>query len=224
MRLLVAAATSFEVDGLTDYLQREFTPQGAGRFTRKQLEVVLCITGVGTLQSVYHLQETILAFEPHFCLQLGVAGAFGHERALGSLVIVREEIMGDLGVDDLGRYRDMFEIGLIAENQAPFSGKKLVNTFQDFPFRLNLPFVTGITVNTVSGSEALIRQRAEYYEADVESMEGAAFHYVCLRRQVPFLQVRAISNYVEPRDRSRWEMKAAIDKLNEWAIGNLSAL
>jgi hypothetical protein len=36
---------------------------------------------------------------------------------------------------------------------------------------------------------------------------------------VPFAQVRAISNYVIPRDKSQWQMKDAIINLNKWLVG-----
>lgn len=223
MRLLVAAATTFELDIFKSHLHLHFRQVDEQRFCKENLEIYLCITGIGSMQTTFHLTEAIAEFNPHFCLQAGVAGAFNRDIPLGALVIVREEMLGDLGVDDLGRFRDMFEIELMHADEKPYVRKKLINTFQDFPLRMNLPYVTGITVNTVSGSEVLIGQRAEYFDGDVETMEGAAFHYVCLQKKVPFLQVRSISNYVEPRDKSKWQMKAAIEKLNEWMIANLPA-
>jgi futalosine hydrolase len=45
-------------------------------------------------------------------------------------------------------------------------------------------------------------------------MEGAALHYVCLKEKIPFLQVRAISNYITRRDRNAWRMAEAIASLN----------
>jgi futalosine hydrolase len=221
MRLLVAAATSFEIEGFNNYLHLHFEAINEHHFCKHNVEVYVCITGIGSMQTAFNLSEAIAAFNPHFCLQAGVAGTFDKERTLGSLVIVREDMLGDLGVDDNGRYRDMFEIELMNPNQKPFANKKLMNPFQDFPLRLNLPFVSGLTVNMVAGSFATIEHRSEYYDCDIETMEGAAFHYVCLKKRIPFLQVRALSNYVEPRDRNKWQMKQAIENLNEWMIENL---
>ena len=45
-------------------------------------------------------------------------------------------------------------------------------------------------------------------------MEGAALHYVCLQEKVPFIQLRAISNYVGERDKSKWKMQEAITNLH----------
>jgi len=221
MRLLVAAATTFELDIFKDHLRRHFRQVNENHFCKENLEIYVCITGIGSMQTTFNLMEAMAAFNPHFCLQAGIAGSFNREMALGSLVIVREEMLGDLGVDDQGRFRDMFEIELMNAHEKPYTNRKLINIFQDFPMKLNLPYVTGITVNTVSGSNTMVEHRAEYFDCDVETMEGAAFHYVCLKKKVPFLQIRSISNYVEPRDRSKWQLKSAIENLNEWLIANL---
>lgn len=221
MRLLVAAATTFELALFNRFLQQEFQLINENHYCRGNLEVYICITGIGMLQTTFHLTDCIASFNPHFCLQAGVAGAFNRDLPLTGLVIVREELLGDLGVEDNGKYIDMFDMGLMNAGEKPFINKKLINSFHDFPLRLNLPFVSSLTVNTVSGTAATIQFREEHYECDIESMEGAAFHYVCLMKKMPFLQVRSISNYIEPRDKSKWKMKEAIEHLNNWMIANV---
>jgi futalosine hydrolase len=47
-------------------------------------------------------------------------------------------------------------------------------------------------------------------------MEGAAFFYAANLLDVPSIQLRAISNYIEPRDRSKWEIKLALENL--WKV------
>lgn len=221
MRLLVAAATTFELEVFNRFLENEFNLINDNHYCRRNLEVMVCITGVGMMQTAFQVLDAIHRFNPHFCLQAGVAGAFNRNLSLGELVIVQEEQLGDLGAEDHDRYRDMFELGLIEGNTRPFVNKKLINTFQDFPLKLQLPFVTSLTVNTVSGNADTIKFREEHYDCDIENMEGAAFHYVCLKKNLPFLQIRSISNYVEPRDKSKWKMKEAIDNLNHWMIANV---
>ena len=55
----------------------------------------------------------------------------------------------------------------------------------------------------------------EKFSADIETMEGAAFHYVCLHQQINFLQLRSISNIVGERDKTKWKTKEAINNLND---------
>ncbi|MEM9847875.1 MAG: hypothetical protein AAF847_08290 [Bacteroidota bacterium] len=72
-----------------------------------------------------------------------------------------------------------------------------------------------MTVNKVHGYEPSIEQITSKYPVQVESMEGAAFFYAALVSETPFLQIRAISNYVEARNRDNWKLGLAIDNLNE---------
>jgi futalosine hydrolase len=46
---------------------------------------------------------------------------------------------------------------------------------------------------------------------DIESMEGAAFHYVCLQEEIPFIQLRGISNLVGDRNKNRWQIPTAME-------------
>jgi futalosine hydrolase len=49
-------------------------------------------------------------------------------------------------------------------------------------------------------------------------MEGAAFMSACLIHKVAFAQVRAVSNFVERRNRASWKMADAILNLNGAAL------
>ena len=60
------------------------------------------------------------------------------------------------------------------------------------------------------GNERSIAAISERFSPQVESMEGAAFMSACLMHQVPFAQVRAVSNIVERRNRDAWKMAEAI--------------
>ena len=47
-----------------------------------------------------------------------------------------------------------------------------------------------------------------------ESMEGAALHYTALMEIIPFVQIRALSNFTGERNKARWELKKSITNLN----------
>ena len=80
--------------------------------------------------------------------------------------------------------------------------------------KTNLQKVKGITVNTVHGNEESIAEIVNRLNPDVESMEGAAFFKVCKEFAVPCIQIRAISNNVEKRNKANWNMSLAIGNLN----------
>jgi futalosine hydrolase len=55
-------------------------------------------------------------------------------------------------------------------------------------------------------------------------MEGAVVLYVCNWLGVTCFQIRAISNFVEPRDSSQWNIPLALEKLNLTVLDVLSKL
>ena len=86
-------------------------------------------------------------------------------------------------------------------------------------FISHLPEVSGITVNTASGSEEQIKKIKVKFSPEVENMEGAAVFYVALQQAIPFAEIRSVSNFVEPRNRNNWNISLAIEKLNSTLIG-----
>jgi futalosine hydrolase len=77
--------------------------------------------------------------------------------------------------------------------------------------------VNGITVNTVHGSEDSIKEVKDEFDPAVETMEGAAF-LRCCETFKSYYQLRAVSNYVEKRDRSKWDIPLAIGNVNDFVI------
>jgi nucleoside phosphorylase len=49
-------------------------------------------------------------------------------------------------------------------------------------------------------------------------MEGAALFHACLTLGVPFLELRAVSDLVGPRDKAAWDIPGAIKVLNEHLV------
>jgi len=107
----------------------------------------------------------------------------------------------------------VFDMGL-PQIVDPYTGKNLENKHVELLRQYNLPLVKSVTINEITTRPARIEQLQQKYQPVVESMEGAAFHYVALLEKIPFIQLRAISNMVGERDKSKWKMKEAISKLN----------
>ena len=60
----------------------------------------------------------------------------------------------------------------------------------------------------------MIQFYRDTFDPVTESMEGAALHYVCLMENIPFLQIRSISNYIGERNKKKWDMNQSIYDLN----------
>jgi futalosine hydrolase len=127
---------------------------------------------------------------------------------------VTSDCVADLGAEDGDAFLTIQQLGLLGDNEFPFQRGRLVNTAPPALRGLSkLRAVSGITVNTVHGSEPSIACVVERFSPDVESMEGAGFMYACLIHGVPFAQVRAVSNVIERRNRAAWKLDVAINEL-----------
>ncbi len=198
MNLLIVAATEFEIEP----------------FTRHKNEADILITGVGIPATVYHLTQKLLTENYDFAIQAGIAGSFMNNFTLGDVVAIKQDTFADIGIEENGKMKTLFESNFLDKNKFPFSNEWLVNPDSNFE-KVALPFVNGITVNKVSDNSIQNNWALKKFGATVESMEGAAFHYVCLQQKINFLQIRSISNRVGERDKSKWELKAAIENLNK---------
>lgn len=209
MRILLVAATEAEVAPTLESLRSGFGGVA-------ELHVVgSCITGVGMLAAAYELTKALASGHWDFVLSAGIAGSFSQSISPGDCVIVESEQVADFGAEDGDSFLDAFSMDLVKANRSPYTHRLMVNPLEHPVFPIHhLPRVAGLTATKVSGDDATISERVARYGASVETMEGAAIHYVCLKEGVPFLQLRAISNYVTRRNRDSWRVPDAIAALN----------
>lgn len=224
MNLLIAAATPLEITPLLEYLQPYRVDNDGSGYKMDSLHIKICITGIGCMSTAYTLGKCLSTQSAELAIQAGIAGTFRRDIGLGSVVRIKSEMMADLGAEDKDQFTDLFEMGFLNPDGYPYFQKKLIAPALDILFLKDLPEANAITVNTVSGKRDTILKRAGKYHPDLESLEGAAFHYVCLMEKVKFVQVRSVSNYVEIRDKSKWNIPLAVKNLNEFLIRGLNKL
>jgi futalosine hydrolase len=147
-------------------------------------------------------------------VDLGVCGSFKPEIFPGSVVHVVSDRLVELGAEDGDAFLTIQEMALLGDDEFPFTGGRLVNASPPVLGPLSsMRAVNGITVNTVHGNDESIARVTKRFAPEVETMEGAAFMYACLIQDVPFAQVRAVSNVVERRNRAAWKLDEAIANL-----------
>lgn len=221
MNLLIAAATTLEIMPLLDHLHSYRVDKEERSYKKDDFSIRIVITGIGCMNAAYSLGKYLSGHKPDLAIQAGIAGAFRRNVSLGDVMLVKSDMMADLGAEDKGRFTDLFDLGFLNPDDYPFLQKRLIAPSPDTSFLKKLPEANAITVNTVSGRPETIQKWTEKYHPDLESMEGAAFHYVCLMENIRFAQIRAISNYVETRNKSQWDIPLAVKKLNEILIYGL---
>ena len=214
IKVLIASATLKE---------QQIAKQVLAQNSDKQLiELDFLVAGIGGAAATFAL--THHASKADLIILTGIAGGFDDKVKIGDVVQVDTDCFGDLGVDDNGLFRSVFDIGLVKDNEFPFEKGRIV---AENSISLPLKKVNGITVNTVSGSSAQIQKlRSAYPDVEIETMEGAYVHYVARQLKKPLLHLRGISNYVEPRNRNNWKIEESIEATNRILIdvvNNLSS-
>jgi len=217
MNILITSATLFEIEAFINHYN--FTKK-ENNFYETQINnnsFFVLISGIGQVSTTYYLSKYLKTNNFDLVLNIGICGSFNTNLHLGSVLNIVEEQFADLGINDNGVFKTFFDENFISQNQFPFSDSKLKNNFlyKSIFQNIDLNPAKSITVNTASGEAQQIDCLKQKFNADIENMEGAAFFYVCLLENIPFLEIRSISNYVEPRNRKNWNMKLAIKNLND---------
>jgi len=202
-RVLIVAATKDEADAA----DRIFVPDNTSKS--------ILITGVGTVATTWAMARWISSNpRPDLAINIGLAGSYKKSINPGDVVMPVTDCFADAGIETSEGFSTLAEAGLVDPDMFPFSkgmivaGNRFVRKAEGI-----VKSVDAITVNTASGTAATIDRLRTKYDPDIETMEGAAFFYVCSMSDMPFIALRAVSNIVEPRNRDKWEIRLALDNL-----------
>jgi len=175
----------------------------------------ILISGIGLTASTYHLTKQLALKKYDLVIQAGVAGCFDLRIPLGAVVSVKQDAIADQSVIELQKLRTLFDLKLVPQDQYPYKKGWLINPNKEALKKTKLKIVKGISVNQISTSKQMIKFYRDVFDPVTESMEGAALHYVCITENVPFVQIRSISNYIGERNKKKWDMMDSILNLNE---------
>jgi futalosine hydrolase len=216
MRVIITAATNLELDGCAK--------KASQVFKKSKLKISFHATGIGMLASGVKLTQLAATHKPDLIIQMGIAGSYSKKEPLGKVMIVASESIADIGVRENGRFKDLFETGLQKENEAPFKKRKLTNPTIKSLNVLKSDLVAAVTINEITTSAKRIKEIIAANNPVLESMEGAALHYVGGLTKTPFIQIRAVSNYVGERNKAKWKLNESIEQLEAYVITYLAAL
>jgi futalosine hydrolase len=218
MRIIITAATNGE--WMPSF--QKINPKYVGN--SKKFSVGFHESGIGMLASSVSLMKMFVQETPSLIIQIGIAGCFDKKIPLGKVFAVKDDFAGDIGVVENKTWKDLFDLKLDKPNDAPYEKKSLPNPWLKQYNHLQIPTKKSVTVNTITTEKSKIELYAKRYKATLESMEGASLHYIGRDLHIPFIQLRAVSNYIGERDKSKWKMQEAIMNLNEKLLEYLDAL
>lgn len=213
MKLLLVSATLDEIKPLMETF--DF---GEGENTRNGHDITLLVTGVGMVSTAYSLGNILALRSFDMAINAGIAGSFQRYLEIGKVVKVIEDCLSELGAEDDSAFLSIDQMGFGRSCETSIACETLET------LTLHLQTVSAITVNKVHGNDESIRSTVERINPGIESMEGAAFFYACRFNDLPCLQIRAISNYIERRNRESWNIPLAVASLNHELIALLNRI
>jgi futalosine hydrolase len=198
-----------------------------------ELPVAMVVSGFDKTNAAHALTCLLQARRPRLVVQAGVGGGFAQAgAAVGDLLLASEEAYGDTGTSSPDGWLGVESFGLpLVEvggrryaNVLPFDVGRVeaaARVLRVHPWEGVHPrVVVGrcLTLSQVTGTHAEARALFERWGCVGESMEGAAAAQVCLLHDVPFLEVRGVSNVVGDRDRAAWDIRGAAALAAEAAV------
>lgn len=208
MNYLLLAATVKEINPFLNYYKKNIPT----------VSIDILITGIGLTSTAYHLTKQLQLKKYDLIIQAGVAGCFNSKIPLGTVFAVKKDTIADQSVIELKKLKTLFDLKLVPQNLHPFNKGWLVNPNNLLFEKIKVKSVTSISVNEISTSKQKINFYKNTFKPVLESMEGAALHFVCLMEKIPFIQLRSISNYIGERDKKKWNMSTSIENLNKELI------
>jgi futalosine hydrolase len=214
VKLLLVTATRSEAEVLKS-ISGMISVQGGYNFGAS--EISLLVAGMGSISTAWALKQWIsMNSKPDIAINFGIAGSYRDEINIGDVVLPVTDCFADAGIEDGDDFLTLAEAGLISANEFPFrEGKLYSDSKYTNKIKSILKPVTAITVNTVTGTESSREKLVKKFNPDIETMEGATFFYICSREKIPFLALRSISNKVEARNKSNWNIPLALSNLSD---------
>src|SRR3954471_2205263 len=120
MRVFITAATVNEWMPCFLQIDKLYTEKS------KRFKVYFHQSGVGMMATTFSLTKLILEEKPDLLLQVGLAGCFTSMQ-LGKVIVVDKDVAGDVGVEEDGKWKDLFNLKLEKSNYPPYEKSSLPN-------------------------------------------------------------------------------------------------
>ncbi|HEX9023620.1 MAG TPA: futalosine hydrolase [Geobacteraceae bacterium] len=196
--------------------------------------VLLALTGIGKINAASAVTALLEHFDPALLINIGCAGAYPEcGLAVGDLALATAELLGDEGVEAPDGWHSLEFIGIPAVardgaeyyNRFPLTGwatEKAAHVAQG----AGIVLCRGdfVTVSTVSGTAGRGTELFRRFGGICENMEGGAIAQVASLYGINCLEVRGVSNLVEDRDFSRWNIPLASERAQQFVLQFISSL
>ncbi|MGC9196226.1 MAG: futalosine hydrolase [Syntrophobacteraceae bacterium] len=228
--LAILGATEMEIAPLGVF-KKSGTLRLAGRdfslCTCRGLRFLSGTTGIGKVNAAATTAAVLSNFQAGEVWNVGCAGAYtGSRMRIGDVLVSDNCMCADEGILRVEGTAPLSEIAipLVVKNGVAFSDSfPLEKSLERGKIRSIAPegvyeeggfqvlYGSSLTVGMTSGDRPTALERFRRFGAFTENMEASAIAQTCLLFDVPFLEIRGVSNIAGDRDKARWDLSAAVD-------------
>jgi futalosine hydrolase len=140
----------------------------------------------------------------------GIAGGFPTRAPVGATVLATRTIAADLGAESPEGFIPIEDLGF-GQSIIPADEALLAVLKEALPEALTGDILTLATVTGTTETATRLAQR--FPHAVAEAMEGYGAAQAARQANIPFAELRTISNPVGPRDRKSWRLSEALAAL-----------
>lgn len=239
MKILILAAVEDELSGVIPEIKNPVINESVGFKTISGIfedyQLLLVIAGPAVVNTTYALTVAVFSFQPDLIIQTGCAGGFKQANVrIGDIGIAIEEIDAYLGIESTEpeRFIDDLPFPIIRKNSqffwnrypldinfANLSYRILQNAID--PNRYNIHQGTFITVSTITSTDQRAKELYHQFHPVMESMEGSAAAHLSILLNLPFIEIRSVSNIVGKRNKAEWNLPLSFENC---ALGILTLL
>ena len=173
------------------------------------------ITGVGIFQTVYNLTLALAQKKYDLVITAGIAGDYNRDRDLNQMFMIEKSTFTDTGFEDEeGGFLPLIGSTFLDCNKPPFRERYIYNNVSDeIADKIKLPTATANTVSRTCTDPIHVASLLQQFPADLETMESAAYSYVCALQNVQYAEIRCTSNHILPKKQEKWQIDGALRTL-----------
>ena len=111
--------------------------------------------------------------------------------------------------------RPRITLPLCFQGDGPYSVSKFIKKYRESGYGMDTSVIMGsfITVSAITATAKTASNLFSAFSPVMESMEGAAAAHVSALYRIPLIEIRAASNFVGIRDKTKWNIPLAVDRV-----------
>jgi hypothetical protein len=213
--LVIAGAFSAMRNFISQLVLVENLGKNYARFSYQETELDILISGTGGSVTSYYLTKSLNYKKYDLVIHLGRCFSLKNQLKSGIVINLIDDYFGDLGFETEDAFSSVFDLGILNENEFPFTNEILENNLLLPEFQSSYRKASGISCNSIPINLFGIASMYQKNNPDVISRDGASVLYVCLAEKMKLIQLFYVVDRLENASEKYMIEEDEVSKLTE---------